>query len=193
MLFQSQSFIENKNSKLLEQANEVNNITEMILQVSNQTNLLALNASIESARAGEAGRGFAVVADQIRQLAEQTKTATENISNLLEALAHNAVEATESVESSLKDIAEQQKFIDQVYADFTKVNESMGGLTNHIEEVDTQVQSLSGANNIIVDNITLLSATSEEITASSEEVSNVMKRNVESFEEVVVKFNRPLL
>ena len=64
---------------LTDKVEEVKTFVDSIINISNQTNLLALNASIEAARAGEAGKGFAVVADEIRQLSEQTKDASANI------------------------------------------------------------------------------------------------------------------
>src|ERR671923_2528161 len=62
-------------------AREIGKVTETITEISSQTNLLALNATIEAARAGSAGKGFAVVANEIKELAQQTATATEDIKN----------------------------------------------------------------------------------------------------------------
>ena len=60
-------------------ANKIGKVTEVIAEISEQVNLLALNATIEAARAGEAGKGFAVVANEIKELAKQTATATQEI------------------------------------------------------------------------------------------------------------------
>src|SRR3954466_2434716 len=70
-------------SKLLEQ---VGGVAESIQRIAKQTRLLSLNAGIEAARAGEAGRGFAVVAGEVKSLAEETRTATDRIAEIVRAL-----------------------------------------------------------------------------------------------------------
>ena len=83
--------------RLSEKAYEVEEIVGSIMSISSQTNLLALNASIEAARAGEAGKGFAVVADEIRQLSEETKDATNKITDIINQLIQDVETAGQSI------------------------------------------------------------------------------------------------
>ena len=155
--------------RLQTKTREVEEIAGMILGISSQTNLLALNASIESARAGEAGRGFAVVAEQIRQLAEQTKASTEQITTILNELNQNAAEVVVSVGHSVEATDSQNMKITTASNTFTKLNEDMTMLIQDITEVDSAISELSDSNNVIVDSISQLSAANaEQILAMSE-------------------------
>ncbi|MEV4638835.1 methyl-accepting chemotaxis protein [Actinoplanes sp. NPDC049548] len=76
---------------------EVGNIVKVITSIAEQTNLLALNATIEAARAGEAGKGFAVVASEVKDLAQETAKATEEISNRIQAIQTDTSAAVEAI------------------------------------------------------------------------------------------------
>lgn len=165
--------------RLQNKTKEVEEIAGMILNISSQTNLLALNASIESARAGEAGRGFAVVAEQIRQLAEQTRSSTEEITRIIDELNENANEVVVSVENSVGATESQNKMILSAADAFEKLNSNMVELIGNINEIDERITNLSDSNNKIVENISHLSATTEEVTASAEQASNMSVQNLE--------------
>ncbi len=165
--------------RLQNKTKEVGEIAGIILNISSQTNLLALNASIESARAGEAGRGFAVVAEQIRQLAEQTRSSTEEITRIINELNENANEVVVSVESSVGATESQNEMIHSAADTFEKLNANMVELIDNINEIDGRITNLSDSNNKIVENISQLSATTEEVTASAEQASNMSEQNLE--------------
>ncbi|MDR2178846.1 MAG: methyl-accepting chemotaxis protein, partial [Synergistaceae bacterium] len=76
-----------------EKSKKINEIVTLINAISDQTNLLALNAAIEAARAGDAGRGFAVVAEEVRKLAEQSRQATEKISDEIKEIQNDTENA----------------------------------------------------------------------------------------------------
>ena len=163
--------------QLRENVSSVKNITNTIVSISSQTNLLALNASIESARAGEAGRGFAVVAEQIRELSENTRRETEQISAILEELTRNADQTVEAVEKSVAVSSEQDRMISGVADQFDEMNRNVNELVGDISDIDNMIESLSTANNQIVDNIMQLSATTEEVTAAAQQSSEITERN----------------
>lgn len=165
---------------LQNETKKVQDIANVIFTISSETNLLALNASIESARAGEAGRGFAVVADQIRQLAEQTRKSTEDINRIIEQLYENAANATTVVGNSIERINEQNTLIDAVGSNMELVSKDIHTLTNDITVVNELVSGLVTSNNNIIDSISHLSATSEEITANTEEATTLSIQNLEN-------------
>ena len=166
--------------QLQERTKAVKSIADTIFSISSQTNLLALNASIESARAGEAGRGFSVVADEIRQLAEKTRLETENIAHILGELSDNAAHAAEAVSKSVNATAAQDEMIDQALQAFEDMNGNVGQLISDIGEIDNMLTNLSEANNQIVENIMHLSATTEEVTASSVQAADLSVQNLEN-------------
>ena len=178
--------------QLQECTKAVKNIADTIFSISSQTNLLALNASIESARAGEAGRGFAVVADEIRHLAEKTRLETENITNILNTLSDNAAKAANAVTKSVNAAQAQDGMISQTLQSFEEMNGNVNKLISDIGEIDTMLAGLSEANNQIVENITHLSATTEEVTASSVQAADLSVQNLENAEEAKRQLNSVL-
>lgn len=169
--------------KLLVKTKEGEAIAGMILEISSQTNLLALNASIESARAGEAGRGFAVVAEQIRQLAEQTKASTEDITKIINELVANANEVVESVDLSVGATKSQNEKIMSAAETFQQLERNISNLITDIETIDNQIEGLSDSNNKIVESISQLSATTQEVTASAQEANDLSERNLQLAEQ----------
>jgi len=173
-------------AELQGKTDQVKSITDIILGISSQTNLLALNASIEAARAGEAGRGFSVVADEIRNLAEQTRTETENITNIIQSLSNEAQLMTDKAEHTVTIANEESHYAVEAETQFAQIANKITELASHVSEVETLMGSLISANNIIADGINSLSATSEEITASAQDVCETSTQNVQLVDDFAV-------
>ncbi len=153
---------------LVENVQKVSGITDSILNISSQTNLLALNASIEAARAGEAGKGFAVVADEIRKLAEETKVSTEKITEIINQLTTVTNDTQAGIKESAEAINIQRQHVKEVNESFIKVENGMQTLQKDVIHMSREVESVLDANKTIVDSISLLSASSEEVSAGAQ-------------------------
>ena len=103
-------------NQLGQAAREIGKVTETINEISSQTNLLALNATIEAARAGSAGKGFAVVANEIKQLAQQTASATEDIKNRIGGVQSSAAGGIAEIEKVTQVIHEVSDIVSSIAA-----------------------------------------------------------------------------
>lgn len=160
-----------EDSKKVEQINE---LTNQILQISSQTNLLALNASIEAARAGEAGRGFAVVAEEIRQLADSSKTTADNI----QAINQYVIAAVKELIGSSDVIV---KFINEVvlsdYEGFVASGKQYNEDSVYVKEIVTQFNEMAEKLQNMVDGVT---NTVGEITIAIEDSTKSVTEVTES-------------
>lgn len=145
--------VEGTVSSMKEIADKVSVITE----IARQTNILALNAAVEAARAGEAGKGFAVVAAEVRRLAESSQTSATEIDELCQASVRNAEETGQLFSDLLPSISETVQLVQEV-------NNSSAEQNSGAEQINGAIQQLN--------KITQLNAAnSEEVAATSEELS----------------------
>lgn len=175
---ENNAFVTDAMEQLQNKIDKVASIANMILKISNETTILSLNASVESVRAGEAGRGFAVVAEQIRHLAEETKDSTKSISDIIDELNTNTKNVANAVGVSLQATESQNQMISATAEAFNELSGNMNILIRNIQEIGNRIDHLSVANNQIVENITQLSALSEEVSANAEETNHLTEMNV---------------
>ena len=103
---------------------------------------------------------------------------TKNIANILEQLSENAQTAADAVERSVTAAGAQDEMIAQASESFGAMNQNVNELVTDIGEIDTMLNNLSKANNQIVENIMQLSATTEEVTASSVQAADLSVKNL---------------
>lgn len=196
--------IEDSNS-----VNQVNSLTDDILNIASQTNLLALNASIEAARAGEAGKGFAVVAGEISQLADASREAANNIQKIngvVTAAVHNLANNANDLVSYMNDsiLPEFESFvaagsayknnatyIESVMGDFavktdalkSAVAEIAGSIDSITTAIDEGVSGVNGA----AENTQVLVGDMDNITGHMDEnqqIAGALKQETEVFKKL---------
>ncbi|MED0737983.1 globin-coupled sensor protein [Aneurinibacillus thermoaerophilus] len=148
-----------KSKELIESANKIGEIVQVIHAISNKTNVLSLNASIEAARAGEHGRGFTVVAKEVRNLAMQTQAALEHIHEQISMVQNNV----NSFEDSFEQITKQT-------SRFREMNNAIMEIMNNSSvQVRANSEKIQNVSQYILD----FQQTFSEVATASEQVAKM--------------------
>jgi methyl-accepting chemotaxis protein len=116
---------------------EISKVTETIAEIADQTKLLALNATIEAARAGEAGKGFAVVASEVKELAQQTNTATADIRAKIEAIQEATAATIHEIQNITKVMDEVNEFVNIIASSTEEQSVTTRDISQSIAGVST--------------------------------------------------------
>lgn len=119
-------------------ADRIGEVMGLIRDIANQTNLLALNATIEAARAGEAGKGFAVVAAEVKQLADQTSRATEDIAAQIEAIQGSSSQAVHAIEDVNKIISDMEGLASAVASAVQQQDVAVQAISENVSNASTR-------------------------------------------------------
>ncbi|MCY1145752.1 methyl-accepting chemotaxis protein [Actinoplanes sp. Pm04-4] len=159
-------------NKLGTSSNEIGEVVKLITSIAEQTNLLALNATIEAARAGELGKGFAVVAGEVKELAQQTARATEDISTRVSAIQDDS-------EAAVVAIADISQVIEQINMTQSAIAAAVEQQTATTSEMSRNVNEVATGSSQISESVAAVAAAAAETTsaaANTAQTSNDLAR-----------------
>jgi methyl-accepting chemotaxis protein len=168
-------------AKLGESSAEIGNVIKVITQIAGQTNLLALNATIEAARAGEMGKGFAVVASEVKDLAQETARATEDISQRVQAIqtdTSGAVMAMEGISAIIARISDYQTTIasavEEQTATTAEMNRSVSEAAAGAGEIAQNITGVAEAARLTSQGVSETQEATIELARMSTELSSLV-------------------
>jgi methyl-accepting chemotaxis protein len=171
-------------NKLVESSQQVGEVVELISDIAEQTNLLALNATIEAARAGEAGKGFAVVAAEVKNLANQTAKATEQISAQISEMQSSTQGAATSIEGVSSIIGKINDISTTISAAVEEQSAATNEIARNIEQASAGTQEVSSNIVEVTQGANETGTASGEITTAANELSKqaeILKTEVDTF------------
>jgi methyl-accepting chemotaxis protein len=169
---------------LKEAADKIGQIVELITSIAGQTNLLALNATIEAARAGEQGKGFAVVAAEVKNLANQTAKATEDITKQISAIQSSTGDAVEAIGGIKSTIDEINSIAASVAAAVEEQSSATGEISRNVQETSVASQQVANNINSVAASASETGEGAQRMLAASESIARETQRlrgEVDSF------------
>lgn len=167
-----------------ERSAEIGTITEVINNIARQTNLLALNAAIEAARAGEHGRGFAVVAGEVRKLAEESSASAQQISEIVQLIQQDTNHAVEAVKVNSNETEEGIELVAAAGQAFEQISDAVNKVAGEIQEVSAGSEEMSASTNEVVSYVGQISNIASEAAGSVHNVSAATEEQLASMEEI---------
>lgn len=156
--------------QLQKRSGEIEEIVQVITQISSQTHLLSLNASIEAARAGDEGRGFAVVANQVKKLAEESGKSAEKIADLVRYIQSETMTAVTAISEGQRNVEAGIDVVKETGELFYSILHATDAITSQIQEVSASTEEMA--------------AETEQITATIKQISVFAERNADISEHI---------
>ncbi len=157
-----------------EAAQQIRTAIDIISDIATQTNLLSLNASIEAARAGEHGKGFAVVAEEVRNLADQSQAAVDEISATIQNLIENSDISVEIMNEVIRDMDNQSRKLSETRTVFDKLDGNINNVADAVDMIRAETDTMGAAKDSVLESLESLAAISEENAASTQETAATM-------------------
>lgn len=170
--------------RLGERSIQIGGMIDLITNISTQTNLLALNAAIEASRVGEHGRGFAVVAAEIRKLADQTKQAAEQVTELVDYVRIDTNKASMAMAAGNEKVRLGVKSVSDSGILFTSILREMTQVNDRIQEVSAAAQQMTASTEQISASVTQLADLASEASSDSQSVAAASEEQLASMEEI---------